>query len=97
MIIVNVDQRNVSLVFDLLQAKILTSLIRQITPEQGYKAVSDLMKGGFDIGPSDVVGVTASVSMMLGAITDQIQKVQPQDSAPTPNPFGQNLEGHPVN
>lgn len=72
MIISQVTNHSLFVGMDVVQAKMLTELLRRATPSSCKEAAAEVAKAGFDyVGESDVQAMASSAAFSLGRLTDQ--------------------------
>jgi len=73
MVISGMDQNNISLVIDTIQAKQLVELLRVVNGTQLKKAAKRVYEDGFDHGESeDVMCIVKSFINIVGNFTDKV-------------------------
>jgi hypothetical protein len=88
MIVTASDSRNIQLVADLLETKMVVSVLRHADPLTFVKAVEDMQKDGFKgLTVSNVAASCGHISNVVGRVVDQMvdkSMLVPLDPSPMP-------------
>jgi hypothetical protein len=72
------DDKNVAVVLDLMQAKLIVECLRQLTQADLVRAAENTHKDGFELLANDALYAAGSFVSIVGYVTDKIQSLQGQ-------------------